>query len=332
MTDREGEFRDDGIIIGRSRLVPLGDSEDDPVIHVVTGDEEAEGVRPTDLVLRMPEGVEYSAEQLVLAVMRLGKLATDSSGQVDVLLRLLEAAHVERSKAVEGRDRALGQVALLNALLERQAEEMAALEADSMIDTRTGLGSEKALRARKAQIDRDIEMDQAPEEPDRPRRGPMELTYVTLDLDGFKDANDATDWDTANLLLEILGRRLREGFRHYNDSLFRPYGDDAVIIMNGVSLDEEGQRSLRERVDLIAGEAYAEFANLLDDADLPEAAAAIRRMRLQGYSVGFAIYDRSRHGTAQALEADSVNDQHEQKRIRREAAGLPAAGRKTIID
>lgn len=281
----------------------------------------------------------------------MGGMAVEQTAQVSDLIahtRVVEARHAEeRETWRRERELLVGQLAILEAagrekdvLLAQKDDELAKkdarieeLETNSSIDKTTGLGSKLALDARKEKLNEDIQADRKPREAGEPRRRRMKLTYVTLDLDGFKDANDATDWDTANVLLGILGRNLRDNLRESQDGLYRPYGDDAVIVMPGVALKADEQESLRQRIDALGKEAYEEFISLLDaDGNYAEAVAKLRKMRLTGYSVGFSVYNPRRHSSIEEMEAESIVEQKRQKALRREAAGLTASGRATIAN
>jgi diguanylate cyclase len=63
------------------------------------------------------------------------------------------------------------------------------------------------------------------------------LTCAFLDLDGFKAVNDSDGHLTGDAVLTAVGEALSEGVRRY-DTVARFGGDEFVVLMPGVSMDE----------------------------------------------------------------------------------------------
>jgi diguanylate cyclase (GGDEF)-like protein/PAS domain S-box-containing protein len=65
-------------------------------------------------------------------------------------------------------------------------------------------------------------------------RGQEPLALLLLDLDGFKEVNDAFGHHFGDLLLQEMGRRLQESLRH-SDTIARLGGDEFAVVLPGAS-------------------------------------------------------------------------------------------------
>jgi len=106
--------------------------------------------------------------------------------------------------------------------LRRQMEE---IERRAYYDELTGLPNRALYRDR---IEQAILTAQ---------RDGEQATLMLLDVDRFKEVNDALGHDTGDLLLQELARRLRETLRT-NETLARLGGDEFGILLPGASLEE----------------------------------------------------------------------------------------------
>jgi diguanylate cyclase (GGDEF)-like protein len=106
--------------------------------------------------------------------------------------------------------------------LRRQMEE---IERRAYYDELTGLPNRALYRDR---IEHAILAAQ---------RGGDQATLMLLDVDRFKEVNDALGHDTGDLLLQELARRLRETLRT-NETLARLGGDEFGILLPGASVDD----------------------------------------------------------------------------------------------
>lgn len=67
----------------------------------------------------------------------------------------------------------------------------------------------------------------------RARRQPRLIAVLFLDLDGFKDVNDAFGHGAGDLLLNLVGKRLK-GCVRQTDTVARLGGDEFAVILDGV--------------------------------------------------------------------------------------------------
>ena len=81
---------------------------------------------------------------------------------------------------------------------------------------------------------------------DRVRRGRQSATVVSVDLDGFKAANDTLGHAAGDAVIRATADRLRSAVR-YTDVVARPGGDEFLLLLSGIP-DVPTARSVAERV------------------------------------------------------------------------------------
>jgi TonB family protein len=137
------------------------------------------------------------------------------------------------------------------------------------------------------------------------------ITLLVLDLDGFKQVNDAHGHAAGDRVLRWAADELRRGFRE-GDQLIRYGGDEFVVSLPGVSAADA--RSLAER-------ARAGFHSVTIDAPATGAPAELPI----SFSLGAASYPEDGRSGEEVL---AVADRrlYEEKRLRR-ATSAPAHGR-----
>jgi len=79
------------------------------------------------------------------------------------------------------------------------------------------------------------------------RRTSLGFSILTLDLDGFKKVNDALGHPVGDVLLQVVGGRLRDTLRDI-DTLARVGGDEFVAVLPGVVVEVEMQLIARRLI------------------------------------------------------------------------------------
>lgn len=128
-------------------------------------------------------------------------------------------------------------------------------------------------------------------------RGRLSTAVLFIDLDNFKDANDAFGHDIGDRLLQALSRRLRAGLRD-TDVLARLGGDEFAIAITGLASRADA-RSAAERVLTTLSEpvkigelslaSYASVGLAYAEADTESASDLLRNADL-------AMYEAKRGG------------------------------------
>lgn len=128
-------------------------------------------------------------------------------------------------------------VALQRLRLERDlGEERARYERLASHDALTGLPNRRLF------LDR---LEQAITQAHR-RRERVALLY--LDLDGFKDVNDALGHDVGDALLEAVARRLEQAVRAA-DTVARLGGDEFAVVLQEVSSDDDARQVAEKLIE-----------------------------------------------------------------------------------
>ena len=122
---------------------------------------------------------------------------------------------------------------------EKQAEET--IQRLAYFDTLTGLPNRDLLKDRVAQAIRSANR----------RSGTFALAF--LDLDRFKEVNDAFGHETGDRLLVHFARRL-QGYLREQDTIARLGGDEFVLLLEGIGADDA-----RERLDQVLEAATRPF-------------------------------------------------------------------------
>lgn len=95
----------------------------------------------------------------------------------------------------------------------------------SETDPLTGLGNRARFRS---------DLDAAVARARRTRR-PLALAFI--DVDGFKQINDALGHDAGDVLLQELGRALTRSVRQGQDGCYRPGGDEFAVLITGANAE-----------------------------------------------------------------------------------------------
>ncbi|MBI3349853.1 MAG: GGDEF domain-containing protein [Burkholderiales bacterium] len=202
------------------------------------------------------------------------------TGEARHVLRLFASLieqHVSRERLVEA-------LQLANAELRMQA----------LTDPLTGLMNRRALMQELARLT------------SLAQRTASWLLAGAIDLDGFKQINDAHGHDAGDEFLRGIAAKLQAGLRG-GDVLARMGGDEFVVIGLGPKLAEDGGAAaelLRRRLAMATVGSYA---------------AGPVRVAYEGASVGVACLDPQRAGVEDALrESDAA--MYRVKLARRQAA------------
>jgi diguanylate cyclase (GGDEF)-like protein len=179
--------------------------------------------------------------------------------------------------------------------LRRQMEE---IERRAFYDELTGLPNRALYRDR---IEQAILAAQ---------RDDDQATLMLLDVDRFKEVNDALGHDTGDLLLQELARRLRETLRT-KDTLARLGGDEFGILLPGTSVEEAAFSASRihaafEAPFTLRGLALA-VRTSVGIAAYPEHGEDLDVL-LQHADVAMYVAKDSRAGTAIYDAAEDEND------------------------
>jgi diguanylate cyclase len=126
--------------------------------------------------------------------------------------------------------------ALRTGLSFRAMQELAVRRRQAVTDELTGLPNRRLLYDR---LDRAI----------LARRGGGRLTFLLIDLDGFKEVNDSLGHNAGDLLLRRIGPRLQDAVRG-GDLLARLGGDEFGVLLDGAGTDEALAVAARVRTAL----------------------------------------------------------------------------------
>ena len=173
----------------------------------------------------------------------------------------------------------------------------------ALVDGLTGLGNHRSF-----QEEFESQLDQA-------RRYRHELSLVLLDLDEFKQVNDAQGHAVGDELLAEVGRLLREQIRRA-DRAFRVGGDEFAILLPHTGADGAAQLARRVLATGLSVRATASYARPISFSagvvSYPEHAA--NREQLQLYADS-AMYRGKRSGRTvvtvvdPALDGEQVDEQ-----------------------
>jgi diguanylate cyclase (GGDEF)-like protein len=176
----------------------------------------------------------------------------------------------------------------------------------ALIDGLTGLGNHRAF-----QEEIEALLDQA-------RRYRHELSLVLLDIDEFKQVNDAQGHATGDELLAEVGRLLRQEIRRA-DRAFRVGGDEFAILLPHTSATGAAQMARRILASGLAVRPNAAYARPISFsagvASSPEHAATREQLQLLADS---AMYRGKRSGRTTITVADLELDTEQvdqQKRV-----------------
>ncbi|HYZ20392.1 MAG TPA: EAL domain-containing protein [Gaiellaceae bacterium] len=137
-------------------------------------------------------------------------------------------------------------VPLLRRVAKRIRRQMDEIERRALYDETTGLPNRTLFRDRIGQALRSA------------RREQSSAAVLLLDIDRFKEINDALGHDTGDLLLKAVGDRLAEQLRE-SDTLARLGGDEFGILLPKATVDEAQQAAGRVHAALEASFALREL-------------------------------------------------------------------------
>jgi diguanylate cyclase (GGDEF)-like protein len=130
-------------------------------------------------------------------------------------------------------------VPLMRRVTKRIRRQMDEIERRALYDETTGLPNRTLFRDRIDQAIRSARREQDP------------AAVLLLDVDRFKEINDALGHDTGDLMLKALGKRLAEVLRE-SDTLARLGGDEFGILLPKASVDDAQQLAARVHTALEA--------------------------------------------------------------------------------
>lgn len=167
-------------------------------------------------------------------------------------------------------------------LVEQLRQANAELKTQALTDALTGLMNRRALMQELVRLT------------SLAQRTGHWLLVGTVDLDGFKQINDAHGHEAGDEFLRAVGARLQQALR-MGDVLARMGGDEFVVAGLGPSLREDGMaaaRLLRQRLDEATPGRYTVGSAVIDYG---------------GASIGVAFLDPQRAGVEEALrESDAA--------------------------
>ncbi|WP_022803060.1 sensor domain-containing diguanylate cyclase [Deinococcus ficus] len=138
-------------------------------------------------------------------------------------LYVVARLHGGRSWSPRDQDLLAAAARTMRVAFERQ-DHLRVMEAASLSDPLTGVGNRRAL-------------DRALQVLTEQGSGPFGL--VSIDLDGLKRINDTLGHDWGDVLLREFGQALQDSGRA-GDQIFRPGGDEFVVILPGCPPDQAG--------------------------------------------------------------------------------------------
>jgi diguanylate cyclase (GGDEF)-like protein len=155
----------------------------------------------------------------------------------DRLVGTLAVYHVPRSFYGDQHRRLLERVCEQAAAVVHNSALFEQTREDSWTDPMTGLPNTRYMFLH---LSRELA---------RAGRGDAELTFMVLDLDGFKDINDTHGHRVGDRALQLVATRLRTAIRPY-DICARYAGDEFVVVLSGCGR-EEADSKRRELLDAI---------------------------------------------------------------------------------
>jgi diguanylate cyclase (GGDEF)-like protein/PAS domain S-box-containing protein len=209
-------------------------------------------------------------------------LSTRIARAVDQRLELPALRRDGSALTVEVRIRALeidGRTkfsAFLHDITERK-QEQAQREYENRHDLLTGLLNRRAL------------LESVPMAQARARRSGKTMGMLFIDLDGFKAVNDSQGHEAGDILLGVIGERLRAGVRK-TDSVYRLAGDEFTVLLEDMADTFEDAHRVAEKL----------ITSISEPVDLPGRAVRVRA------SIGIALDTGSQERSPDELlkEAD----------------------------
>lgn len=197
-------------------------------------------------------------------------LSTGIASAVDQRLELPALRRDGSALTVEVRIRALdfGDRTMFSAFLHdisARKQEQARREYESRHDPLTGLLNRRALLE-------SIPMAQA-----RARRSGKTVGMLFIDLDGFKAVNDSQGHEAGDILLGVIGERLRSGVRK-TDSVYRLAGDEFTVLLEDMADTFDDAHTVAEKL----------INSIAEPVELPGRAVRVRA------SIGIAL-DTGKH-------------------------------------
>jgi len=192
-------------------------------------------------------------------------LSTRIANAVDQRLELPALRRDGSTLTVEVRIRALefeGRTmfsAFLHDITARKREQ-AQREYESRHDLLTGLLNRRAL------------LESIPIAQARARRSGKTLGLLFIDLDGFKAVNDSQGHEAGDILLGVIGERLRAGVRK-TDSVYRLAGDEFTVLLEDMADTFDDAHTVAEKL----------IASISEPVELPGRAVRVRA------SIGIAL-------------------------------------------
>lgn len=198
------------------------------LIYLSPGAEKMLGVKNADVVGRpacefYPGGREQ-AEKIMKLLSRQGQI---QSHEMVLKSRDGRLVHVSMSASLlkDRTGRVIGTLGISKDIsrrveLENQLREL------SITDNLTGLYNQRCFQER------------LESEASRARRQGYKLTMILMDLDGFKRANDLWGHLEGDRILKSFAEALSESIRKEVDSAYRYGGDEFVLLLPGMGIDQ----------------------------------------------------------------------------------------------
>lgn len=122
----------------------------------------------------------------------------------------------------------------------------------ALVDALTGLLNRRALNNSLAEIGQQAAEHEAHRHQRRNRRTPETFGFLSVDLCGFKRINDAFGHAVGDEALVAVAEALRASVRATDRLIFRPGGDEFVVLLDDVNA-EEAKTVARRIVQKIEG-------------------------------------------------------------------------------
>ncbi len=201
------------------------------------------------------------------------------------------------------------------------ASELMMLEHLARVSRVTGLPNRWAFEERLRDRLESYKRGLAAKARDHEKPEPSPFALVSIDLNGFGNVNNSVSHPAGDLVLEEVGKMLREGVKRKTDFVGQWAGDEFVLILDGATREEAHKKAEELRTRMIretaSGELYRRVIDRVIAGDAKLDIDALRKLRKMtedpaGIGFSFGITDVREHpAEATAEEIYSMADARE---------------------